>query len=324
MHRPLEQFSVINSRSLDETREIIASRYCQHSLSLVGRYADFDTHYHRVSFGGVSFNYLEYGADVSIDARAFESFYMLEVPISGTAQIGYGKDRIISRGSIASVISTGRPVRSLWTADARRLMVQVNRGVLERFTTDLIGQALTRPIEFNMEMDVSAGAPAGLAEFVRYVFCQIDNRNYFEKYILVRSQVERTLMAMLLTIQPHTYSEHLRAAAAPAAPRFVDRAYEFILDNFASDVTIAQLVEVSGVPARTLFAGFRKHKGISPMGALKRCRLKAARNDLLNPDGGITVTHVAYKWGFSHLGHFAKDYEGLFGEKPSETLHQAR
>ena len=324
MHRPLEQFSVINSRSLDETREIIATRYCQHSLSLVGRHADFDTHYHRVSFGSVSFNYLEYGAAVSINAKPFENFYMLELPISGTAQIEYGKDRITSRDSIASLISTGRRVRSFWTADAKRLMVQVNRGVLERFTSDLLGQTLSRPIEFSMEMNVSAGAPAGLAEFVRHLYFQIDNRNYFDKYTLVRSQVERTLMTMLLTIQPHTYSEQLRAAAAPAAPRFVDRAYEFIINNFENDVSISQLVEVSGVPARTLFAGFRRHKGISPMGALKRCRLKAARNDLLNPQSSVTVTHVAYKWGFSHLGHFAKDYEGLFGEKPSETLHRTR
>jgi len=33
-----------------------------------------------------------------------------------------------------------------------------------------------------------------------------------------------------------------------------------------------------------------------------------------------TVTQVATHWGFLHLGEFARDYQRLFGERPSETL----
>jgi AraC-like DNA-binding protein len=32
------------------------------------------------------------------------------------------------------------------------------------------------------------------------------------------------------------------------------------------------------------------------------------------------VTAVAFRWGFSHLGHFTTDYKRRFGETPSETL----
>ncbi|HBE5412199.1 TPA: ethanolamine utilization protein EutR, partial [Escherichia coli] len=32
--------------------------------------------------------------------------------------------------------------------------------------------------------------------------------------------------------------------------------------------------------------------------------------------------HPAMQWGFWHLGQFATDYQQLFSEKPSLTLHQ--
>ncbi|WP_458372700.1 helix-turn-helix domain-containing protein [Pseudomonas veronii] len=36
--------------------------------------------------------------------------------------------------------------------------------------------------------------------------------------------------------------------------------------------------------------------------------------------GNETVTAVAFRWGFNHLGHFTTDYKRRFGESPSATL----
>lgn len=36
----------------------------------------------------------------------------------------------------------------------------------------------------------------------------------------------------------------------------------------------------------------------------------------------MTVKDAAMQWGFWHLGQFATDYQQLFAEKPSLTLHQ--
>ncbi len=45
-----------------------------------------------------------------------------------------------------------------------------------------------------------------------------------------------------------------------------------------------------------------------------RDRLLTARNE------GKTVTDIAMKYSFFHLGQFAVDYRKIFGESPSETL----
>jgi AraC-like DNA-binding protein len=54
---------------------------------------------------------------------------------------------------------------------------------------------------------------------------------------------------------------------------------------------------------------------------LKEIRLRRVNEELRGlRSGSETVTAVAFRWGFSHLGHFTTDYKRRFGESPSETL----
>jgi AraC-like DNA-binding protein len=57
-----------------------------------------------------------------------------------------------------------------------------------------------------------------------------------------------------------------------------------------------------------------------PVAYLRVTRLNQARLDLTRPPPGTTVTDVAMRWGFLHLGHFSKAYRDLFDETPRETL----
>jgi transcriptional regulator GlxA family with amidase domain len=43
-----------------------------------------------------------------------------------------------------------------------------------------------------------------------------------------------------------------------------------------------------------------------------------ARRELLT--GAASVTDVATRWGFFHLGRFSQEYGQLYGERPSQTL----
>lgn len=73
---------------------------------------------------------------------------------------------------------------------------------------------------------------------------------------------------------------------------------------------------------RGLYAGFREHRGISPMAYLRAVRLERVRHDLLNDPAIDSVTAAALRWGFGHLGRFSVEYRKSFGEPPGQTLRR--
>ena len=55
---------------------------------------------------------------------------------------------------------------------------------------------------------------------------------------------------------------------------------------------------------------------------LKARRLDATYRELLGAEAdSTTVTEVALRYGFNHLGKFAIEYKQAFGESPSVTLN---
>jgi len=88
---------------------------------------------------------------------------------------------------------------------------------------------------------------------------------------------------------------------------------------------IVEICAHVGVSQRTLEYSFRDLLQVTPIAWLRILRLNRARRDLLRPlHAGATVTEVAVRHGFLHLGHFACDYRRQFGESPSATLRRAR
>jgi len=115
----------------------------------------------------------------------------------------------------------------------------------------------------------------------------------------------------------------LEARGFAPAPGDVKRALDYLHTHYAEPVALEDLVAVSRVPGRTLNEHFRAFTGLSPLAYLKRHRLQRARGWLATGCAS-TVTEAAIRGGFQHLGRFSRDYKEAFGERPSETLVQAR
>jgi adenylate cyclase len=89
-------------------------------------------------------------------------------------------------------------------------------------------------------------------------------------------------------------------------------------------MTAAELAAACGVSERTLHRHFRRFVGLPPLAHLRRLRLAAARAELLACEGRASVTEIAARLGFLHMGRFASDYGRRFGEPPSATLRHGR
>jgi AraC-like DNA-binding protein len=98
-------------------------------------------------------------------------------------------------------------------------------------------------------------------------------------------------------------------------------AQDFIEVNFQHAVHLEDLCRHTGVGIRTVQRCFREYFDLSITDYLKTVRLDRAYREMVTADSGEeTVTEIALRNGFTHLGRFSVSYHVRFGEMPSETL----
>ena len=101
----------------------------------------------------------------------------------------------------------------------------------------------------------------------------------------------------------------------------IARAVDYIESCRATGTSIAELVQTTGLPERSLRAGFQKYLGVSPTRYMQVRLLHVARQRLTeSARGETTVTQVAGELGLWDFGRFARRYREIFGELPSTTL----
>jgi AraC-like DNA-binding protein len=143
---------------------------------------------------------------------------------------------------------------------------------------------------------------------------------------LVVGSADRMLASLLLT----TFPNDSIASPSPTddrdarAPSAVRRAIAYIESHADRDIGLTEIAAASGVSGRTIQIGFRRHLDTTPTAYLRKVRLDLAHAELLaaSPDSELTVTEVAYRWGFSSPSRFAERYRAEFGRLPSEMLRR--
>ncbi len=116
----------------------------------------------------------------------------------------------------------------------------------------------------------------------------------------------------LLAFEPGNGGERARVLKA---------ALTAIWDRPEDVLTVGDLCRIAKASERTLHYAFTERFGMPPAHYMKVHRLNGARNDLCR-EPPMKVSVAANNWGFWHLGQFAKDYDNLFGELPSDTLRR--
>jgi AraC-like DNA-binding protein len=160
------------------------------------------------------------------------------------------------------------------------LVVKINRVALERHLSHLVGDVVTRPIEFDPKLDVQKGLGSSLQRLVEYVADELDRDNSLLGSPLSLTNIEQALMTGLLAAQSSNYSTALSRRSMAPAPRHVVRAEDFIHAHPELPITIGDLTEASGVSARALYEGFRRFRGTTPMAMLRTVRLERVRREL--------------------------------------------
>lgn len=297
---------------LDEARSEVARRFCSHRLGLTHRDGRLDMVHNAAAVGdNVTLNYLRYGDEVRIVPGRFEDFFLVQVPLAGRARVQVGERLVPSDPTRASLGSPTERVDMTWEAGCEQLLVYLRRSAVEA--------AADGPVLFDPLVDLTAPPLRSWLRLVHLAVDDIEAGGPLLSAPLVSTQFEQMLILALLAAQPNSMT-----AAAPVMT-FGSRAVRRVLSAIEAQPErawrLADLAACAGVSARTLQESFQRELGSTPLEQLRLIRLTRARRDLLAADPGSTsVTDVAARWGFFHLGRFSQVYRETYRELPSQTL----
>lgn len=316
----MKGFEYFATQDLEEARGWGTRVFCENDLRSLDAKRSVNARMYYRKLKGIGIGRMSYGGEVTIDPGLLDSFYLIQMPLHGAERVECEGETTHTSPLLGSVLNAHRPVRILHGEHTEKLIMRVDRDLLERHCRQHLGRSVHERIEFRtgMPLDTVAGR-----RWMRTVAWLLENLEAEENLAspLLSAHIEQMIVSMLLVCQENNYSSLFTDGGKTVTPAFVRRTEQYIEEHAHEPITVADMAEHTGVSSRSLYTGFRKYRNTSPMLYLKEIRLNRVRDQLLQAEPGrVTVTTVAYQWGFGHLGHFTTDYKRRFGESPSETL----
>lgn len=323
---PLARNRLFQTRDLDEARAIVAAKFCDHRLDIASQADRFDARHHRAEGRAASLNYIRYGADVRIDPGELGSFYLIQIPLAGRAEIDNGGGRIASGPGRGSVLNPHRHTRMRWHAGCAQLLLQIDARALNQQAARLVNRQIPpRPVTFATAVDASQPKTAAWLRRLRLCVDLAEHRALFAAgrdhsgHAATQALAEEQLITDFLQSQPSDLTPLLDAPHPGAATPHVRRAIQFIQDHLAEPITVGQIAAAVGVSVRGLQLGFQADLGLSPMQVLRDMRLDLARELIQQAGSARTLAQICAQAGIGHLGRFSAAYKQRFGETPSQT-----
>jgi AraC-like DNA-binding protein len=268
--------------------------------------------------GAVGFTRLDYAAPTRLKTLPAGDLTISHV-LHGRDSLVRGKDEYRA-GPGDSVLILPDDSVDVRMQDLGLFVVRLPRALVEdvaRAETGISGADL----RFDWARPVSAALARHWSETISYLARGVLAEPALVVNGLIVEQTCRLLAATALAVFPNTSLDARRGLPGAVAPRALRRAMAYIEENAERPVTITEIATAASVSARALQSAFRRHHETTPLQYARRVRLERAHRDLRAGDpAGTTVTLVATRWGFTHLGRFSSDYRTVYGVSPSRTL----
>lgn len=313
--------STVQTSHVDQARSALATTFFPHRLLPLERSGEFGMSMRAVDLGPITIGRVSYeNSPVSLDFGELGEFYHFSFPLSGSVAASCGhQDTTASPDHGIIYRPEERTVITRWDGGCTQHGVRFERSALTRELEHLLGHEARSPIEFARGVDLTTGAAAGLVRLINTLITDLDTGGALVGSRHVSKQLARTLSTTLLTCTDHQYRGELDAPVAAARPRTVRRAIEAMHGDPAHPHTVHELAEIAGCSVRALQHGFAQHVGRGPMSYLRDLRLDGVHRDLRLTERRESVTDIAHRWGFRHLGRFAADYRRRYNETPSQA-----
>lgn len=286
-----------------------------HSLTVKTGSSRLATRLVHVRLQDTSVNRLRYGTEVTVSSGdGVLDDYLLTLPLSGSGTFRYGNDVAAASPDSGVIIGPHREFDFGFDPDWDQLVIRLDRERVESAATTLTGEV--GPVDFELALTPGVRALDGLLESA-ITLAGSDTAEHRPRLVW---QFEQLILETLLMTQPNNRLCMTDAGwSQPNSPR-VRQAMEFMLGQLSEPLTITAVAEACDTSVRTLQQTFRRETGSSPLQWLREQRLERAHALLTTAAPGLSVTDIAYRCGFFHLGEFGAAFRRRYGTTPSKLL----
>jgi AraC-like DNA-binding protein len=221
----------------------------------------------------------------------------------------------------ATILNPDLDLVSIASENGEVLSIAIERTAIERTLSTLLDRPLKQPVTFSSSIDLTTGWGGSLKHLARFIW---ESAPAGENVIAfpIWPELEEAFLAGLIKGLSHNYSEELLYQHDGALACHVRKAQAFINSHLQEDITVGDIAAAVGVCLRVLQKAFALHCGCSPLRFLTQTRLQRIRQELESASTDTKIMEVMTRYGFTQGGKFAKEYQQLFGEKPSTTLRR--
>lgn len=245
------------------------------------------------------------------DDSAFD--YLVLVQLEGSAEIEQrGTHFTVDPDSLA-IIPGGLPYRLSFPETGRRLLLRLP---LRVFHERILGRQIR---DFGAHVFSGPGLVQITIDLLKSLVMQASSLTETEQHTMA----EVTLNLVAAVVRAEADLGHSQHGSSQVAR--MSRILSWLEEHFADhDLTPARVAEANAVSTRHLHNLFL-HSGLTVTKWVWERRLKAAREDLLNPAlAGLSITEIAYQRGFNDSAHFSRSFKARFQIAPSQLRKKLR
>jgi AraC-like DNA-binding protein len=219
----------------------------------------------------------------------------------------------------ATIFGPGQKLSSIASSEGQALLISIDRDSIDSALSSLLDRPLKQPVVFLPNIDLTSELGQSLKKLLQFLWESTQG-----EASLVMQKLEQAFLACAIEGLPSNYTEELVYQTDGALACHVRKACAFIESRLHEDIKLGDIAAATKVCSRLLQKAFSHHCGCSPMRFLTQSRLQRIRQELEAAPNDIKIVDVMMQYGFTQGGKFAKEYQQLFGEKPSETLKRRR
>lgn len=307
--------------NLDEAIDAVSKVYCPHTVEVRGPIAEIDAFLQVNHTTWQPLVRLSYSAPVKIDAQNFCRLFLMMGCETGSASATQERSEAEWRKGQTLPFSAGFETELLFDSAFIQQSVRLDMDQLETQCVRWLGRPLDQPLRFQLR-PFSDELEQIWRRTLNYL--RTSEEGSLPLSAAAKASFDEYLLTLLLHHHPHNYSEELFTTSKSPVPGIVRRAERFMADNCDTSITVSDVSAHLGLSLRSLQSGFRQWRNTTPNAYLRHIRLQRVRDEFLRPDSDASVTAIAMRYGFAHLGRFSAQYRSAFGEAPSQTLRRGR